>query len=72
MPAGHGEALAVTRTEIGAVRLSATEQTKTHLYASVQASQRKPGWLMSLCMEKILGIAILLGRRQIRQGHLQI
>ena len=47
------EALADTRTEIAAVRLSAAEQTKTHLYSSVQASQREPSWLMSFCMEEI-------------------
>jgi hypothetical protein len=42
------EALAYTRTEIAAVRLSASEQTKTHLFSSVRASQRAPNWPMSL------------------------
>jgi hypothetical protein len=36
------EVLADTHTEIDAVRLSATEQTKTHFYSSVRASQREP------------------------------
>jgi hypothetical protein len=49
------EVLADTRTEIAAVRLSATEQTKTHLYSSVQASQREPSWLMSFARRRFWG-----------------
>jgi hypothetical protein len=54
--AEHGEAPADTRIEIAAVRLSVTEQTKTHLYYSVQARQREPGRLMSFCTGRFWGL----------------
>jgi hypothetical protein len=54
------EALADTCTEVATVRLSATEQTKTHRRSSAEASQREPSWLMSICTEEIVGITVLL------------
>jgi hypothetical protein len=66
------EALPDTGAEIAAVRLGVAEQTETHRYSPVQASQRAPGWLISFCAEKILGISTLLKRRKVWKGPLQI
>ena len=65
------EALADTRSEIAAVRLGAAEQTKTHVHV-LRASQPAwaVGWLSFARRE--LGIAILLERRSVWKGLLQI
>ena len=47
------EPLADTRTEIAAVRLSATEQTKTHLYVLRTSQSALAKAADVICMEEI-------------------